>query len=77
MSLTEMAVAFSLEHPCVTSSIVGPRTMKHLEDLLPAADLKLDTGVLDDIDKLVPPGSNVNPIRDMPDATEKSLRRRI
>jgi aryl-alcohol dehydrogenase-like predicted oxidoreductase len=69
MSLTEMAVAFSLEHPYVTAAIIGPRTMNHLEALLPAADLKLDSGVLDAIDALVPPGSNINPLRDLPDGT--------
>jgi aryl-alcohol dehydrogenase-like predicted oxidoreductase len=62
-----MSVAFTLQHPYVTSAIIGPRTMEHLEGLLPAADMKLDTAVLDRIDAIVPPGTSVNPIRDMPD----------
>lgn len=69
ISLAKMAVAFSLEHPYVTSAIIGPRTMDHLETLLPAADIRLDGSVLDAIDALVPPGSNVNPLRDLPDGT--------
>lgn len=69
ISIAQMSVAFTLAHPYVTSAIIGPRTMEHLETLLPAAELKLSTEVLDKIDALVPPGSSVNPIRDMPDGT--------
>ena len=71
-----MAVAFTLEHPAVTSTIIGPRTMEHLEGLLPAAELKLPGGLLDDIDRVVPPGSNINPLHDMPEGTDKKLMRR-
>jgi aryl-alcohol dehydrogenase-like predicted oxidoreductase len=67
LPLAQMSVAFTLQHPYVTSAIIGPRTMEHLEGLLPAADMKLDTAVLDRIDAIVPPGTSVNPIRDMPD----------
>jgi aryl-alcohol dehydrogenase-like predicted oxidoreductase len=56
-----MALAFVLEHPAVTSAIIGPRTMEHLESQLPAANIRLETSVLDRIDELVPPGTNVNP----------------
>ena len=31
---------FVLEHPAVTSPIIGPRTMEHLESQLPAADVR-------------------------------------
>ena len=75
LSLTEMAVAFVLEHPSVTSTIIGPRTREHLDGLLPAADLKLPSGLLDDIDRVVPPGSNVNPLHDMPAGTDKKFMR--
>ncbi len=60
ISMTHMAIAFVLEHPGVTSAIIGPRTLKQLEDLLAGADLRLDKEVMDRIDKLVPPGTNVN-----------------
>ncbi len=62
MSLAHMAMAFVMEHPIVTSAIIGPRTFAQLEDLLACADLRLNGDVLDRIDKLVPPGTNVNPI---------------
>ncbi len=71
ITIAQMSVAFTLEHPYVTSAIIGPRTMEHLESLLPAAEMKLDRVVLDKIDELVLPGSNVNAPRDMPDGTEK------
>ena len=59
-SLTHMAIAFVVAHPGVTSAIIGPRTMEQLEDLLAGADVQLDDDVLDRIDELVPPGTNVN-----------------
>ena len=37
MTLIEMALAFVIRHPAVTSAIIGPRTMEHLESQLPAA----------------------------------------
>jgi aryl-alcohol dehydrogenase-like predicted oxidoreductase len=61
LTLIELALAFVLEHPAVTSAIIGPRTMEHLESQLTAADIRLETSVLDRIDELVPPGTNVNP----------------
>jgi aryl-alcohol dehydrogenase-like predicted oxidoreductase len=61
ITLIEMAIAFVLNHPGVTSAIVGPRTMEQLETYLPAADITLPTEVLDRIDKLVAPGVTVNP----------------
>ena len=50
-----------LNHPAVTSAIIGPRTMEQLESQLAAADVVLDDGVLDRIDEIVPPGTNINP----------------
>jgi aryl-alcohol dehydrogenase-like predicted oxidoreductase len=58
-SMVELALAFVLEHPAVTSAIIGPRTMEQLEDQLGAGDVRLDTATLDRIDELVPPGTNV------------------
>jgi hypothetical protein len=53
-------VAFILNHPAVTSVIVGPRTLEHLESLLGAPAIVLEDAVLDAIDKLVPPGVTLN-----------------
>jgi aryl-alcohol dehydrogenase-like predicted oxidoreductase len=61
ITLIELAIAFVINHPGVTSAIVGPRTMEQLESYLPAADITLSTEVLDRVDKLVAPGVTVNP----------------
>lgn len=60
ITLAGLAIAFVLEHPAVTAAIVGPRTPQQLAVQLPAADLVLDTAVLDAIDALIPAGLNVN-----------------
>jgi aryl-alcohol dehydrogenase-like predicted oxidoreductase len=60
ISLVHMAIAFTIEHPAVTSAIIGPRTMEQLETQLDAADIRLSDEVLDAIDKIVPPGTNLN-----------------
>jgi aryl-alcohol dehydrogenase-like predicted oxidoreductase len=61
MSLIEMALAFVIRHPAVTSAIIGPRTMEHLDSQLTALDATLSEDVLDRIDEIVAPGTNVNP----------------
>ena len=60
VSLVQLALAFVLEHPAVTAPIIGPRTMEQLETQLGAAELRLDRDVLDRIDEIVPPGTNLN-----------------
>ena len=35
--LVELAIAWVINHPAITSAIIGPRTMAHLESQLPAA----------------------------------------
>ncbi|HET8936880.1 MAG TPA: aldo/keto reductase [Polyangiales bacterium] len=60
ISLVHMAIAFVLKHPGITSAIVGPRTMEQLESQLAAADLELSDALLDRIDAVVPPGTNIN-----------------
>lgn len=60
-TLIELAIAFVLRHPGVTSAIVGPRTMEQLESYLPAAEITLTTDVLDRIDEIVAPGVTLNP----------------
>ncbi len=58
-SLARLAVAFTLHHPAVTSTILGPRTLAQLEDLLPALELRLTDADLAAIDAVVPPGTSV------------------
>jgi aryl-alcohol dehydrogenase-like predicted oxidoreductase len=60
LSLIHLALAFVLRHPAVTSAIVGPRTMEQLEGQLGAAGVELSSDVLDAIDAIVPPGTNLN-----------------
>jgi aryl-alcohol dehydrogenase-like predicted oxidoreductase len=61
VSLLELAIAFVVNHPAVTSAIIGPRPMEQLDGQMPAADLALDAAVLDRIDEIVRPGVNINP----------------
>ncbi|MFD4560694.1 aldo/keto reductase [Streptomyces sp. NPDC058469] len=79
LPLTHLAMAFAIAHPGVTSAIIGPRTMAHLDDLLAGADTVLSDELLDEIDELVPPGTDVGTL-DMayaPPAIQRSgLRRR-
>jgi aryl-alcohol dehydrogenase-like predicted oxidoreductase len=58
--LVDLAHAFVLEHPAVTSAILGPRTLDQLTDVLAGAGTRLDPDLLDVIDGLVPPGVNLN-----------------
>ncbi|MFI6681788.1 aldo/keto reductase [Kribbella sp. NPDC050470] len=58
MALTHLAMAFAIAHPGVTSAIIGPRTMDHLNDLLAGVDVTLTDEVLDQIDKIAPPGTD-------------------
>jgi aryl-alcohol dehydrogenase-like predicted oxidoreductase len=58
-SLPQLAVAFTVAHPAVTSAIIGPRTMEHLDGLLQGASLTLDDAMLDRIDEIIPPGTNL------------------
>ncbi|MEV4535987.1 aldo/keto reductase [Asanoa sp. NPDC049518] len=57
--LPAMAMAFPLAHRAVTSVIIGPRTMEQLQSTLEHVDLELDDDVLDRLDVIVPPGTDV------------------
>jgi aryl-alcohol dehydrogenase-like predicted oxidoreductase len=61
VSLIELAIAFVVNHPAVTSAIIGPRTMEQLDSQLPAAKVALDPAIFDRIDEIVQPGVNLNP----------------
>ena len=61
ITLIQLAIAFVLNHPAVTTPIIGPRTLEQLESQLAAADVVLDETVLDRIDDIVPPGTTINP----------------
>jgi aryl-alcohol dehydrogenase-like predicted oxidoreductase len=79
LTLIQLAIAFVLAHPAITAPIIGPRTMEQLESQLAAADVVLSSDVLDRIDEIVPPGTNLNsPDRgyEPPSLTNPALRRR-
>lgn len=79
MPMTHLAMAFTIAHPGVTSAIIGPRTMGHLDDLLAGIDVSLTDDILDRIDMIVPPGTDVGALDQayVPHAIESpNLRRR-
>jgi aryl-alcohol dehydrogenase-like predicted oxidoreductase len=80
LPLTHLALGFVLAHPAVSSVLIGPRTPEQLRDLLAATDVVLAEDVLDRIDEIVPPGTEINPADnyiDPPRAlVDKRLRRR-
>jgi aryl-alcohol dehydrogenase-like predicted oxidoreductase len=55
----QLAVAWVLHQPGITGAIIGPRSVDQLEDVLPAAGMKLGEPDLRFFDSLVPPGTYV------------------
>ncbi len=77
--MIQLALGFVTAHPAVTSAIIGPRTMDHLHASLAAADTVLSADVLDAIDAVVAPGTDLAPHEkhDTPPALlDPALRRR-
>ncbi|MGV2181467.1 aldo/keto reductase [Rhizobium rhizogenes] len=62
LSLPDLALAFSLNHPAVSSVILGPDGLAHLESALRAVDVVLSDDVLNEVDRIVPAGTTINPI---------------
>jgi aryl-alcohol dehydrogenase-like predicted oxidoreductase len=60
LPLPHLAMAFASEHPGVSSAIVGPRTFAQAEELLRGLEITLAPAVLDRIDALVPPGTDLD-----------------
>jgi len=79
VALPQLAVAFPLIHPAVTSVIIGPRSVQQLEHTLAGSSLTLDDTTLDRIDSIVPPGADVHqvePVWTPQSLTDAQLRRR-
>jgi aryl-alcohol dehydrogenase-like predicted oxidoreductase len=77
--MTHLAMAFAIAHPGVTSALIGPRSMEQLDDLLEGADVVLSDEVLDRIDQIVPPGTDVGRLDQQytpPAVLDATLRRR-
>lgn len=62
LSPAHSAIAFAVTHPDVTSAIIGPRTPAQLDDLLAGVAVTLDDEVLDRIDRIVAPGTDLGPL---------------
>jgi aryl-alcohol dehydrogenase-like predicted oxidoreductase len=60
-TLVQLAVAWVLAQPGVSSPIIGPRTMAQMEEYLGATAVRLSQSDLETIDRLVPPGGMVSP----------------
>ncbi|HEY3879250.1 MAG TPA: aldo/keto reductase [Trebonia sp.] len=79
LPMTHLAMAFTIAHPGVTSAIIGPHTMEQLDDLLAGFDVTLTDKILDQIDEIVPPGTDVGTLDQTyqpPALQSPSLRRR-
>ncbi len=79
LTMIQLALGFVTAHPGVTSALIGPRTPDHLTAQLAAAGTVLTTDVLDAIDAIVAPGTDLAPHEkhDTPPALlDPSLRRR-
>jgi aryl-alcohol dehydrogenase (NADP+) len=59
LSMPHLAMAFAISHPAVTSALLGVRTMEQFDDLLAGIDVGLSDDVLDRIDEIVPPGTDI------------------
>ena len=57
-TMTQFSLNWALANPIVTSTIVGPRTMEHLEDNMGCLGWEIDSDALDEIDRLVAPGEH-------------------
>jgi aryl-alcohol dehydrogenase-like predicted oxidoreductase len=77
--MTHLAMAFTIAHPGVTCALLGARTQPQLDDLLAGLDVTLSDDVLDRIDEIVPPGTDVGALDQAyqpPALEDSSLRRR-
>ena len=55
----QLAILWAKDQPGITAPLIGPRTLEHLEPLLPVLDMELSDDVRAACDELVPPGSVV------------------
>jgi aryl-alcohol dehydrogenase-like predicted oxidoreductase len=79
LPMTHLAMAFAIAHPGVTSALIGAHTMELLDDLLAGIDVALTDEVLDRIDEIVPPGTDVGSLDQAylpPALLDPGLRRR-
>ena len=61
LAMADMAMAWVLQQPGITTALTGPRTMEQLEGALRARDVQLDAATSAAIDAIVPPGTHASP----------------
>ncbi|GHH04598.1 aldo/keto reductase [Streptomyces lanatus] len=79
LTMIQLALGFVTAHPAVTAALIGPRTTDHLHAQLAAADTVLSADVLDAVDAIVAPGTDLaahEKFDTPPSLLEASLRRR-
>ena len=59
LPMTHLAMAFAIAHPGVTSALLGAHTIEQLDDLLAGLEVSLSDEILDRIDEIVPPGTDI------------------
>lgn len=64
LALVQLAAAWALVHPAITSILIGPRTVEHLELMLRVPEIKLDSSLIQSIDDLVASGCYVSSFYD-------------
>jgi aryl-alcohol dehydrogenase-like predicted oxidoreductase len=60
-SMSQLALAWCVHQPGITSPIIGPRTMEQFEDNLAALTVTLTESDYTTIGALIPPGRMVSP----------------
>ncbi len=52
MTMPQLAIAYDLSHPALTSALVGVRKPSHILSVLPSIDMTLDEATLAEIRKI-------------------------
>lgn len=60
ISLADLSLAWLRHQPAVAAPILGMRKIEHLRSALAGLDIRLNSDELDEIDRMVPPGSAVS-----------------
>jgi aryl-alcohol dehydrogenase-like predicted oxidoreductase len=79
LPLTHFAMAFTIAHPGVTSTLLGARNLEQVDDLLKGVEVALTDEILDRIDEIVPPGTDITRLDQAyvpPSVMDPNLRRR-
>ncbi len=59
--LSQLATAWTVHQPGITSPIIGPRTVEQLDDAIESLKVDLTPEDLKRIDEIIPPGTHVAP----------------